>query len=190
MIQNYILLHSYISALGSHQRGFLQHHMGTNVETTARYFWKRESKWDVTISSSPWISGKLCKRRQKSIRDRGRTDARRARPSESITKADTKRDWSSKHRPTWGCTRSSVYVIAFKLSTLTRLLSIRRSGSLTRVPALEALFLLLDFLVQPQCDGFRLIFYFFMFRCYLLEASSFLVRDRKEVGPEEREAGE
>lgn len=52
------------------------------------------------------------------------------------------------------------------------------SGSLILVSALGALFLLLGFLFQLQCDGFCFMFYFVMFGCYLLEACSFLMRDK------------
>ena len=47
-----------------------------------------------------------------------------------------------------------------------------------------ALLLLLICLVQTQCDGFGvIIFYFCYVFCYFLEASSFPIKDRKEVHP-------
>lgn len=65
----------------------------------------------------------------------------------------------------------------------------RMSGSLILVPAPGALFLLLGCLAQPGCDGFLfylIMFYFVMFGCCLLEALSFLIRDRKVVDPDGR----
>lgn len=60
------------------------------------------------------------------------------------------------------------------------------NGSLSLVPSHGTLVLLLGFLVQLQCDGF----YFVMFGCYLSEACSFLIRDRKEVVLDRRGDGE
>jgi len=41
-------------------------------------------------------------------------------------------------------------------------------------------------LLQPQCDRFGFVLsYFFIFVCYLLDASSFLMRNRKGLNPEE-----
>lgn len=53
-----------------------------------------------------------------------------------------------------------------------------------------ALFFLLGCLARPQHDGFCFILYFILFfGCYLLQACSFLIRDRKRVDPEGREKG-
>lgn len=72
------------------------------------------------------------------------------------------------------------------------LLTVRTSRSLTPVPALETL-PLLGCHVQLWCDSFLLhhiTFYLVMFGCCLLEACSFLMRGRKEVGLERGEVVE
>ena len=64
------------------------------------------------------------------------------------------------------------------------------NGFLTLVPALGALCLLLDFLVQPQCDDFSIfLIYFVISVCCLLEPCDFLRTDRKGVDLEGRRGG-
>lgn len=59
------------------------------------------------------------------------------------------------------------------------------------MPALRALFLLLGYFVQLQYDGFCFVICYFVMFCYfLLEACSFLKRNRKQVDLDGRGGGE
>ena len=103
--------------------------------------------------------------------------------------------------PSWTYTRSCLLYYSYLLSIFMGLLSVRMSGSLALMPFLGSLFLQLSCYVQLFfcfillyfifCFIFLflihlIIFYFVMFGCYLLEACSFLIRNRKALDLEER----
>lgn len=79
---------------------------------------------------------------------------------------------------------------SFHFCTFMGLLSVWMSESLIFVSSLGALSFVLVCLVQLQYDGFCFLLfitlYSLMFCCYLLEACSFLMRDRKGLDPDGR----
>jgi hypothetical protein len=77
--------------------------------------------------------------------------------------------------------------MAFSLVFYVSPYCVNLSGSLILVLAIEVRFLLQVCFTQFQCDSFcfiLVILYFIIFCCCLLEACSFIIRDRKRVDPD------
>lgn len=124
---------------------------------TARHYVETQSKWVVSIKSSP----------QRLLRAKDT----RTRPSESTTKQDAYELTETKAAST-GYTGLpqvlSVYIIAFHISIFMGLLSMRMSRCLTLVLVSGTRFLLLDWYVQLPCGSFALSYCILFLPCIML----------------------
>jgi hypothetical protein len=154
---------------------------------TARHYVERNSKLEVSIKSFVRLHGTPWKKRWKGCKSPREWRIRRTKLTESTKQGIYKLIES---KASQGLHRSApdplhlyytVYILSWHFIGL---LTVRSSGSLTLMPALGSLFLSLGCHVQPSIWLFCFILYFSLscvFGFYLLEASFFLMRDRRGI---------
>lgn len=124
-------------------------------DTQADYTPQRESKFEVSIGSLLWEIGESNRKGEERLYESKWTEDRRRTWTTKSTKQGSHGLTETKvasTRPAWICTRSSCVCYDCSLSVFVELLTVEVCISLTLLSALRTLFLLLDYLVQPQYE--------------------------------------